>query len=275
MLHTLLDDSPDRKGIETETFMRESVDCSAAPVLASCLPGEAALESGPAHQDPLESGRHCILLVTEDSGAERSIVRSLKRRRFTAERARSMLELQTRVARIDVGAPRVVFLDLELPDATGEEWVYMVRRSFVHAAIVAFGEDLSAERAARLLGIGVPSLLKPVAPLAFARLASELYASHTSDAQQRGRDSLVSASANPRGSLGVTLESYASARALSKQQRLILGFYLSGQNDKEIAQTLACSEATVYEHWRRMGKKTGASTKSAVISDFHRFLVHH
>jgi hypothetical protein len=56
-------------------------------------------------------------LVTQDGGAERSIVRSLKKRRFTAERARSLLELKTRVTRRDLGAPGVVFLDLELPDA--------------------------------------------------------------------------------------------------------------------------------------------------------------
>jgi DNA-binding NarL/FixJ family response regulator len=214
-------------------------------------------------------------LVTQDDDAERSIVRSLKRRRFTAERARSLSELKTRIARHDLGTPGVVFLDLELPDATGEEWVCMVRRGFARAAVVAFGEDLTAARAARLLGLGVPSLRKPVAALAFARLASELCASQASTAPTPASNSPTSAGAGPSGGLGMALESYASVRALSKQQRLILGFYLRGENDKEIAQTLSCSEATVYEHWRRMGKKVGGTTKSAVISDFHRFLVHH
>lgn len=277
MLRTLLNDSPVRKGIETETLMRESVVCSAAPVTSSCTEREAQPPTvGPAPQGLVESSRACVLLVTEDGGAERSIVRSLTKRRFTAERARSMLELKTRVAREDLGAPGVVFLDLELPDATGEEWVRMVRRGFAGAAVVAFGKDLSAARAARLLGLGVPSLLKPVAPLAFARLASELYASQANEAPKRRSSalSLTNAGANPGGGLEMALESYASVRALSRQQRLILGFYLSGQNDKEIAGTLACSEATVYEHWRRMAKKTGGTTKSAVISDFHRYLVH-
>ena len=275
MLRTLLDDSPGWKRIETETFMRESIGCSAAPTTSSCTQGEARPDtSGGATQGHLESSAPCILLVTEDGGAERSILRSLKKRRFAAERARSMLELTTRVARHDLGAPGVVFLDLELPDATGEEWVCMVRRGFARAAVVAFGKDLNTARAARLLGIGVPSLLKPVAPLAFARLAWELCASQASDAQKHWGNSIMSADANPSGGLAMALESYTSVRALSKQQRLILGFYLSGQNDKEIARTLACSEATVYEHWRRMGKKTGTTTKSAVISDFHRFLVH-
>jgi DNA-binding NarL/FixJ family response regulator len=215
------------------------------------------------------------MLVTEDGGAERSIVRSLQRRRFATERVGSLTALKMRVARSDLGAPGVVFLDLELPDATGEEWVCLVRRSFARAAVVAFGKDLNAARAARLLGLGVPSLRKPVAPLAFARLASELCASQASEAKARDSDdSLRRGGAGQSGGLTMALESYASVRALSKQQRLILGFYLSGENDKEIAQTLSCSEATVYEHWRRMAKKTGGTTKSAVISDFHRFLVH-
>jgi DNA-binding NarL/FixJ family response regulator len=255
--------------------MHESVVCSAAPMTSSCMQGDAqpATVSG-AVPGELENARPCILLVTEESSEERSIVRSLKRRHFTAERARSMQELETRLARDDLGAPGVVFLDLELPDATGEDWVCMVRRSFARAAVVAFGKDLNAARAARLLGLGVPSLLKPVAPLAFARLASELCASRASDAQRGWSNTLTSAGTGPSRGLEMALESYAAIRALSKQQRLILGFYLSGQNDKEIAGTLSCAEATVYAHWRRMGKKIGGTTKSAVISDFHRFLVH-
>jgi DNA-binding NarL/FixJ family response regulator len=255
--------------------MGESVVCSAVQASSSCSQGEEPSIAGRSAPRDLESGLPCILLVTQDDGAERSLARSLKRRRFTAERARSLSELKTRIARRDLRAPGVVFLDLELPDATGEDWVCMVRRGFARAAVVAFGEDLTAARAARLLGLGVPSLRKPVAPLAFARLASELCASQASAAPQPASNSPTNASAGPSGGLGMALESYASVRALSKQQRLILGFYLRGENDKEIAQTLSCSEATVYEHWRRMGKKVGGTTKSAVISDFHRFLVHH
>jgi len=255
--------------------MREPVVCSAAPLTSSCTQAETrGHASDRAEQARPETSRNCILLVTEDGGAQRSIVRSLNRLRFTAERARSILELKTRVARDDLGAPGVVFLDLDLPDAAGEEWVYLVRRSFARAAVVAFGKDLSAARAARLLGLGVPSLLKPVAPLAFARLASELCALQVGDAAMGSGNSPVNAGTSLSGGLGLALESYAAARALSKQQRLILGSYLSGQNDKEIASALSCSEATVYEHWRRMGKKVGGTTKSAVISDFHRFLVH-
>jgi DNA-binding CsgD family transcriptional regulator len=68
------------------------------------------------------------------------------------------------------------------------------------------------------------------------------------------------------------VSSYSVGRVLSKQQLLILRMYLEGKNDKEIAQICGCSEATVYEHWRRMARKAGGSQKGDVISDFHRFL---
>src|SRR5205807_759902 len=47
------------------------------------------------------------------------------------------------------------------------------------------------------------------------------------------------------------VDAYGADRLLSKQQRMILRFYLDGRNDKAIAELCGCSEATVYEHWRR------------------------
>jgi DNA-binding NarL/FixJ family response regulator len=76
----------------------------------------------------------------------------------------------------------------------------------------------------------------------------------------------------PLGSLGSILEAYTELRAFSERQQLILRLYLNGQNDKEIAQELQCSESTVYEHWRRMARKANGAHKGCVINDFHRFL---
>ena len=57
-----------------------------------------------------------------------------------------------------------------------------------------------------------------------------------------------------------------------QERKLILREYLNGKNDKEIALSCRCSEATIYEHWRRMARKAGGSQKGDVIADFHRFL---
>ena len=253
--------------------MRESTVCRSAPATSSCSQIEKQDIAVPAVRVESDRDDVSVLLVAEDGDAERSILRSLKNRSVTSERARSVAELKMRVIRDDLAAPVVVFLDLELPGALGEEWVCMVRRRFTRAAVVAFGENLSPSRAARLLGFGVPSLHKPVEPLAYAHLALELCASRARRCRERASVWVESAGGGIAVNLDLALESYAAVRALSNQQRLILRFYLSGENDKEIARTLLCSEATVYEHWRRMGKKAGGVAKSTVISDFHRFLV--
>jgi DNA-binding CsgD family transcriptional regulator len=79
--------------------------------------------------------------------------------------------------------------------------------------------------------------------------------------------------ADDRGSyLAEAIDAYATTRVLSARQQQILGLYLEGKGDKEIAALCGCSEATVYEHWRRMARKAGGHNKGDSISDFHRFL---
>jgi DNA-binding CsgD family transcriptional regulator len=74
------------------------------------------------------------------------------------------------------------------------------------------------------------------------------------------------------GLLESAVASYAAHRGIHGQQLTVLKLYLGGKNDKEIAEMCGCSTATIYEHWRRMAKKLGASLKSDVVADFHRFL---
>ena len=80
---------------------------------------------------------------------------------------------------------------------------------------------------------------------------------------RRGRASRIS---------GFHFEVYSALRAFSERQLWILGLYLRGRNDKEIAWELPCSESTVYEHGRRIAKKANGAHKGCVINDFHRFL---
>jgi DNA-binding CsgD family transcriptional regulator len=88
--------------------------------------------------------------------------------------------------------------------------------------------------------------------------------------------SCAGAEASPAGGRGKYLEeairSYAGSRLLSARQQRILGLYLEGMGDKEIASVCGCSEATVYEHWRRMARKAGCHNKGDSIADFHRYL---
>jgi DNA-binding CsgD family transcriptional regulator len=72
--------------------------------------------------------------------------------------------------------------------------------------------------------------------------------------------------------LDESIRAYVGSRVLSARQQEILSLYLQGKGDKEIAGLCGCSEATVYEHWRRMARKAGGQNKGDSISDFHRFL---
>src|SRR5881394_3488192 len=87
---------------------------------------------------------------------------------------RSMGELQRRAARPDARTPTLLFLDLELPDTAAGELVPLVRDYFPRATTIALGAELTGESAARLLSQGVPSLAKPVSPIALVGLALRL-----------------------------------------------------------------------------------------------------
>lgn len=75
-----------------------------------------------------------------------------------------------------------------------------------------------------------------------------------------------------RTHLREAFDAYCAQRQFSPRQRQVLTLYLSGSNDKEIADVCRCSQSTVYEHWRRMARKLAGNQKSDVVTDFHRFL---
>jgi len=207
-----------------------------------------------------------VLLITADGCLGQALLGAMEAATIDLEWSRSITELRARAARDDLRAPQLVFLDLELPDAAAHDLVPLARARFPLATTIALASDLTGERAAQLLSQGVPSLTKPVSPLALTGLALRLSLARSPQAWQE-------AAPVPRAThLEAIFSSYSVDRVLSKQQRMILRMYLDGMSDKEIAQVCHCSEATVYEHWRRMARKAGGSHKGDVISDFHRFL---
>jgi DNA-binding NarL/FixJ family response regulator len=224
-----------------------------------------------------------VLLIAADDAAGYSLLHALQAVTLEVEWTRSLGELRERAAHIDRSAPKLAFLDLDLPDAPSEILVPVARSGFPHATILALACEVTGERAVWLLSQGVASLTKPVSPMALTGLALRILIGGTSMVSPplpRWQQPAHHAATN--GALGAArgthlesmFTSYSTGRVLSKQQRMILRLYLDGMNDKEIARICGCSEATVYEHWRRMARKAGGSHKGDVISDFHRFLDH-
>jgi len=204
-----------------------------------------------------------VLLVAVEGPVGRSLLSALREATIEVEWARTLGELRTRVARDDARTPALVFLDLEWPDAATDQLVPLVRTSFPSATTIALAGQLTGERAAQLLSQGVPSLTKPVSPLALTGLAVRLSLGSSAPWSTPPFGAPVAPapappaarSSSPGFGLDSLVDTYATERVLSKQQRTILRLYLAGHNDKEIAQICRCSEATVYEHWRRMARR--------------------
>jgi DNA-binding NarL/FixJ family response regulator len=215
-----------------------------------------------------------VLLASPDALLGRSVLWSLAKVRIAAEWVRSVAELHRWIARTRDGLPGLVLLDWELPGAPPGEALGVLEGFLPASTIVVLAEGLTGDTAAVLLSRGVPSIQKPIHPFVLSMLALDLSA----DAGGATVTAVVSeptgagAPARPSPSFENLVAAYASSRRLSKQQALILDLYLNGKSDKEIAEHCACSGATVYEHWRRMAKKSGGRQKSDLIADFHRYL---
>jgi DNA-binding NarL/FixJ family response regulator len=219
-----------------------------------------------------------VLLVEHDAPLGHSVLQRLGKLDILGEWVRSASELDAWAAQLSsqgrsvsegrsvsqsrsggVIEPSLVLLSWELPGAAPGEPLGVLQSLLPSATIVVLSEGLSGDDAAVLLSRGVPSIHKPVHPFVLSTLALDLATESPA----------VPGGANDFENL---VAAYAASRRLSKQQALILDHYLSGKSDKEIAELCACSGATVYEHWRRMARKSGGRQKCDLIADFHRYL---
>lgn len=210
-----------------------------------------------------------VLLAEHDAPLGHSVLHRLGKLDIVGEWVRSASELEAWATllhraqlprgRANALAPSLVLLDWELPGAAVGEPLGVLQELLPSATIVVLSEGLTGDDAAVLLSRGVPSIHKPVHPFVLSTLALDLA---TESAPIAG------------GVIGFEhlVAAYAASRRLSKQQALILDLYLNGKSDKEIAELCACAGATVYEHWRRMARKSGGRQKSDLIADFHRYL---
>lgn len=224
-------------------------------------------QSGPISTErPRLRARPHVLLLGESDAWRNALARELADRGVNVESA-----AEPSLAVRGSATCRLIFVDLgaanDAPRASSLTQLAAWREQLPHATWIALLEELDGNEAARLLATGVTAIPKPIATSVLAELAHAL----TQQAEAPPASGIESRGL-ARGDLTPTLDAYAELRALSQQQRLILGLYLGGSNDKAIAERCGCSEATVYEHWRRMAKKAGGSHKADAINDFHRFL---
>jgi DNA-binding NarL/FixJ family response regulator len=225
-----------------------------------------------------------MLLAEHDAPLGHSLLHLLAKVAILGEWVRSAAELDEWAAKHHTREPSLVLLDWELPGAGSGEPLSLLQARLPSATIVVLSERLSGDDAAVLLSRGVPSIQKPINPYVLSMLALDLcteacpsvsggfHSCQQSSPQGSASHAADGHPLNAGPSFDSLVAAYAASRRLSKQQALILDFYLNGKTDKEIAELCACSGATVYEHWRRMAKKSCGRQKSDVIADFHRYL---
>jgi len=152
----------------------------------------------------------------------------------------------------------------------GRSYVRALQRATIAVDWVRTVADLDAftrraDDAMPSVVLVVPSDDETLDPRTFADLAMRLVAETA--APDAGGDTQ-----SWRQHLRDAFRAYCAHRALSPRQERVLALYLMGSNDKEMAGAFGCSEATVYEHWRRMARKASGVHKWDVVTDFHRFL---
>jgi DNA-binding NarL/FixJ family response regulator len=213
-----------------------------------------------------------VLLAEHDAPLVHSVLHLLSKAAIVGEWVRSATELDAWASRRRVLDPSLVLLDWELPGAAAGAPLGVLQGLLPAANIVVLSDGLSGDNAAVLLSRGVPSLHKPLNPFVLSMLALDL----STDSGPPASSSVPAVEWLPQSSRSFDhlVAAYATSRRLSKQQALILDLYLHGKSDKEIAELCACSGATVYEHWRRMARKSGGRQKGDLIADFHRYLRH-
>ena len=179
-----------------------------------------------------------VLLAEHDAPLGHSVLHRLGKLDIVGEWVQSASELDAWVSRLLPRSasralePSLVLLAWELPGAAPGAPLGVLQSVLPSATIVVLSEGLSGDDAAVLLSRGVPSIHKPVHPFVLSTLALDL-ATESPAVSAPGSDfeDLVAA--------------YAASRRLSKQQALILDYYLSGKSDKEIAELCECSGSTV------------------------------
>jgi DNA-binding CsgD family transcriptional regulator len=170
---------------------------------------------------------------------------------------------------------------LLMPDRTaGRSFVRALQQATIAVDWVRTIADLDARTkrssdAVPVLVLVVPSQNERLDPRTLADLAMRLFAEAATEAVAVLPEALpetLPETREWRQHLREAFRAYCAHRALSPRQRRVLALYLTGSNDKEMAGAFGCSEATVYEHWRRMARKASGAHKWDVVTDFHRFL---
>lgn len=159
-------------------------------------------------------------------------------------------------------APDVIITELELPDATGEEVVRVLRSSFGRAAILILTLVTQPAKVERVLAVGADGYV-----LKTARVEDLLAGIH---AVARGETYL-------QPSLGVEVARHDHGRdagevggvKLSAREESVLRLLALGHTNAEIARLVGVSRRTVESHRAHIHQKLGSQTRAELVRFAH------
>jgi len=153
------------------------------------------------------------------------------------------LEAAERVAQFEH-----VLLDLNLPDADGENVLHHVERmrSRPNVIVVAASQNMDGYRFVSLRGrceyLPKPVIVEPLLALLRRRVHPGI-------------------------------EHYVEAFAFSPQEHAVVRYAVAGLDDEAICKTTECSRSTVKTYWSRIYGKLGVKGRDHVLAHFARWLL--
>jgi DNA-binding NarL/FixJ family response regulator len=157
------------------------------------------------------------------------------------------------LALVERARPDVAVVDLELPDASGEELIAALRRLDSAPYVVVFSAYAGEERVERVFSAGAISYVRKGTPseelLTVVRAAARGEARLPPDIAAQ----LVKAMHAPR------------ATRLTARERDVLRLIASGRTNKAIAATLNIAERTVKFHVGEILARLGASNRAQAV----------
>ena len=178
------------------------------------------------------------IFVIDDHPLMREAVAMLIRRLSTQANVVELDSLAAvQAAVITHGAPRLICLDLKLPDTQGVEAIAELKAQFENATLVVISAYPAAEYEARSLESGADAYVQKSAG------ATEIA-------------NVLRPFMNPEGRIDVPVQK------LSKRQKQLLVMIDKGMSNRDIAEELEISEHTVKVHLWRLFRRLNVKSRS-------------
>ncbi|MCY7370582.1 MAG: response regulator transcription factor [Polaromonas sp.] len=178
------------------------------------------------------------IFVIDDHPLMREAVAMLIRRLSTQANVVELDSLTAvQAAVITHGAPRLICLDLKLPDTQGVEAIAELKAQFENATLVVISAYPAAEYEARSLESGADAYVQKSAG------ATEIA-------------NVLRPFMNPEGRIDVPVQK------LSKRQKQLLVMIDKGMSNRDIAEELEISEHTVKVHLWRLFRRLNVKSRS-------------